>query len=62
MIGFLKLKFRQIQKDRKRLLQKKLKLLKELEQALKPIIRYDDGEQIIASLRLDRPGQLRKWP
>ncbi len=32
--------------------EKKIKLLKELEQALKPIIRYDDGEQIIASLAL----------
>ena len=31
---------------------KKLKLLKKLEQALKPIIRYNDGEQIIASLSL----------
>ena len=31
---------------------KKLKLLKDLEKALKPIIRYDDGEQIIASLSL----------
>ena len=31
---------------------KKLKSLKSLEQALRPIIRYDDGEQIIASLSL----------
>ena len=31
---------------------RKLKLLKDLELALKPVIRYDDGEQIIASLTL----------
>ena len=31
---------------------KKIRLLKDLEKALKPIIRYDDGEQIIACLTL----------
>lgn len=31
---------------------RKLNLLRDLEKALKPVIRYDDGEQIIASLSL----------
>ena len=33
-------------------LQKKIRLLKELEEALRPVIRYDDGEWIIAALAL----------
>ncbi|MCY4321478.1 MAG: tetratricopeptide repeat protein [Bdellovibrionaceae bacterium] len=36
----------------KQAIEKKLRFLKDLEVALKPIIRYNDGEQIIASLSL----------
>ena len=39
-------------KQQKGAIERKLKLLKDLETALKPIIRYDDGEQIIAALSL----------
>ena len=36
----------------KKAVDKKIALLKRLEQELKPVIRYDDGEQLIASLAL----------
>lgn len=39
-------------KVQKRAVNQKIALLKQLEQELKPIIRYDEGEQIIASLAL----------
>ena len=39
-------------KQQKGAIERKLKLLKDLETALKPIIRYDDGEKIIAALSL----------
>ena len=39
-------------KKQKQTIDRKLKLLKDMETALKPVIRYDDGEQIIASLAL----------
>ncbi|MCZ0932577.1 MAG: hypothetical protein OXJ52_05435, partial [Oligoflexia bacterium] len=49
---FVSLKIPRDPKKQKQAIDKKLKLLKDLETALKPIIRYDDGEQIIASLSL----------
>ncbi|MDE0091768.1 MAG: hypothetical protein OXN83_00600, partial [Oligoflexia bacterium] len=39
-------------KKQEQVIAKKLKFLKDLETALKPVIRYDDGEQIVASLAL----------
>ena len=50
--NFLKVKIPSNPKLQKGAIDRKLKLLKDLEIALKPVIRYDDGEQIIASLTL----------
>ena len=49
---FLSLKIPLNPKLQKGAIDRKLKFLKDLEIALKPVIRYDDGEQIIASLTL----------
>ena len=49
---FLALKIPLNPKLQKGAIDRKLKFLKDLETALKPVIRYNDGEQIIASLTL----------
>ena len=49
---FKKIKIPANQKTQAQVVAKKIKALKELEKALKPVIRYNDGEQIIASLSL----------
>ena len=49
---FASLKIPSDPKRQKQAIDRKLKFLKNLETALKPVIRYDDGEQIIASLSL----------
>ena len=49
---FLAVKIPADTKKQAQFITKKLKLLKNLETALKPVIRYDDGEQIISSLSL----------
>ena len=49
---FSKVKIPASPKQQAQAVQKKLKLLNTLERALKPVIRYNDGEQILASLAL----------
>ena len=49
---FSKVKIPANSKQQTLAVQKKLKLLNKLEKALKPVIRYNDGEQILASLAL----------
>jgi len=50
--NFSKVKIPSDSKKQKLAVTRKIKFLNKLERALKPIIRYDDGEQIIASLCL----------
>ena len=49
---FLKVRIPANPKKQSAALEKKIRLLKQLENALKPVIRYNDGESIIASLTL----------
>lgn len=49
---FSKVKIPASSKQQTQAVQKKIKLLNTLEKALKPVIRYNDGEQILASLTL----------
>jgi len=49
---FLKIKIPTNPREQERILAKKIKLLQDMEKALKPVIRYDEGESILSSLVL----------
>ena len=49
---FISIKIPKSQAAQKKAVNQKIAILKQLEQKLKPVIRYDEGEQIIASLAL----------